>query len=97
MLMVMAVFTPPSSRLAKKKKPDQLADRHQGKGADHDEKIRPGRRHPAHSWQCVIHDVKIKSGSKNCRLKVTGFHPGCCRRSPYSAVASGNGANAGLA
>jgi len=50
MFMAMVVFTPPSSRLAKEKDPDQRTDPHQGKGTSHDEKIHPFWGHPAYSW-----------------------------------------------
>ena len=66
--MAMAVFAPSSPGLAKKKKPDQRADRYQQEGAGHDEKIHPSRGYPAYGWQCIIHGVK-KSVVKNMPVK----------------------------
>ena len=76
MFMAMVVFTPPSSRLAKEKDPDQRADRHQQEGAGHDEKIHPGWCHPAYGWQCVIHGIKIKSVLKNLPVESYGLSSG---------------------
>jgi hypothetical protein len=50
MPVVTAVFAPPFSRLAKEKKPDQRADRHQDKGPEHDKKIHPSWGYPAYGW-----------------------------------------------
>ena len=76
MFMAMAVFAPSSSRLAKEKDPDQRTDPHQGKGPGHDEKIHPSWWHPAYGWQCVIHDIKIKSGSQKLPVESYGLSSG---------------------
>ena len=76
MFMAMAVFAPPFARLAKEKKPDQRADRHQQEDADHDKKIHPSWCHPAYDWQCVIHGIKIKSVLKNLPVENYGLSSG---------------------